>query len=329
MELMKKFDRKGVLKLATDKLTIPYHARTCLRRDLHSAFDSLGLPTGFIDVIKARNAVVSGSFVPAFMDPNFCDTWGGMPYIPSDVDVYVAKNELESTLVSFNDLQGANMVVLSSATRPTDAEEDLIPGIRDAAFYNNAAIDAITRIRLDNETGKRCFVDVIESKSASPFMPVLLFDLSHLRVAITAHGFFEFHPEWHNENKSYAGPKVHTLTDDQHLLPHTRAFFTKYERRGLHIVDSEPFQTPQSGHHVCYSSTICPLTLRSTLDEGVRFVPCTEDAAIQAATSVPPILQDPIVYWRHGGKCAGTPGAWEDPVIFDSNNMPVEENAVV
>ncbi len=122
-------------------------------------------------------------------------------------DLYVGKGELEGILASLNSLPDTNMVILNSSTRPVVEEHGAHPTFRNAVFYNNSAIDAMARIRFQTGGEAACYVDVMESMSRSPLMPILQFDLSHLRVAISAAGVFEFHPAWHQDNKTFAGPK--------------------------------------------------------------------------------------------------------------------------
>ena len=68
--ILQRFDRKALLQLATDKATLQFHARGMLLEHLHTTFSDFGLssPAGFYNILQGHDAVVSGSFVPAFID---------------------------------------------------------------------------------------------------------------------------------------------------------------------------------------------------------------------------------------------------------------------
>lgn len=150
-------------------------------------------------------------------------------------------------------------------------------------------------------------------------MPILCFDLSHLRVAVSGEGIYEFHPNWHINEKTFAGARGQALTELGEPHYHTEKFFEKYERRGYKIVNEDVFKAFEG--HSCYTSDLCPLTLRSTTDEGVRFVPFTDAAAISASVGPMKLLHSPVVYWKHGGRCGGNEGDREAPSIYDSNGI--------
>lgn len=99
---------------------------------------------------------------------------------------------------------------------------------------------------------------------------------------------------------------------DGTILPSSEYFLSKYERRGYEVVPPMSMElTPGDEGHSCYVSTSCPLTMRSTKDDGVRYVPLTEEAAVGCLSKVPCVLGDAELQWRHGGMCRFSEGVWE------------------
>ncbi len=296
--LIRRFNRTATLRLATDNLTIQYHARVKLLADLLAAFDGFGIPSQFYNVMAQHDAVVSGSFVLWFLDQ-----FSSQADV-HDIDIFIARGKLDDFLLAIHNLPPIELVVLSSTTRPGAHDPTAATMGQDITYYDNAGIQSVVRLRVENTNGKFCNLDIVESVSASPFSPILYFDLSHLRVALSSNGLFEFHPDWHQGNKSYVGPNTVKLNQK---LPHPSyidAFFKKYLDRGYILEDlSTSAVAPANDEHICYRSFSCPLTVRRTTDDGVRFVPFTETAAVQCTTGPPTILTQPPLQWRHGGRC--------------------------
>jgi len=328
--IISQFHPISVLQLATTDITIPFYARTKLLHNFKSALTFVGLPEEFYGALEQQKAVISGSFVPHLLKQEPHSRWQAES--PHDVDVYVGLGQLADFVHAINQLPHSNIIGFIHV-RPTDGPAHdqvaydehgaLLQGVQGEPFYNNVAIASMVRLTLITNGVTRCKLDIIESKSTSPLMPILLFDLSHLRCALTSEGLFIFHSDWHTDNcNTYVNPRVHNFEGQQGALNlHTQQFFHKYELRGFRILDpTTQDQTPGHAGHICYTSTSCPLTLRSTNDSGVQFVPFTDNAALTSLSETHPLLTNPILRWRHGGRCNASLQAWEESDVYEEQN---------
>ncbi|KLO06184.1 hypothetical protein SCHPADRAFT_895663 [Schizopora paradoxa] len=325
--MLRNFDRKALVNLATDKATMPYLARAKLRDDLLLMLDDVGVPSAgdFYKALGTHNAVLSGSFVACYLDPDFSATWPAPVFGPRDVDMYVGKGKLDDMLSAISQLSGGTMQMVSRSEAPTptlDKDGEVLIGPVHSRFYNNAAIGAMARIRIRVPGKRSCYMDVMESKSKSALMPIVRFNLTHLRAAISFEGILDLHPEWNHDRKTYASPRVkrsQAVDIDEDFVSPVEKFYSKYRNRGYEVVEGDLVDDTEP--HVCRESTCCPLTLRSTVDLGVRFTPITEEAAIRLCHGPPQLLADPIVYWTHGGKCMYSGDETVDPVVYDSEGV--------
>lgn len=90
-------------------------------------------------------------------------------------------------------------MVLSCSARPgKNVLTNASMGV-DKHYYKNRAVASVSRLCLASGKGHFVHVDIVESISGSPFAPILLFDLSHLRAAVWKEGFVDFHPRWRGE----------------------------------------------------------------------------------------------------------------------------------
>lgn len=327
-QAIRRFDHRALLSLATTDLTIPFHARAKLLRDFKSALTNVGLPTRFYDILQHHPSVLSGSFVPFFLDGTVHAT--PFPAINEhihDVDLYVALGHVDFVIEDIRNMSDCKIVSFYSTRLPkpnenagTYAEDGaFLANIQDGPFYDNYTISSMVRMTLERDDGCKCMLDVIESASTSPLMPILLFSLSHLRLALSADGLFEFHPDWHppSSNVTYVSPRAYERQGDEDVVTYpTEHFLQKYEKRGFKIIHSwQGDETPRNENHECYVSLSCPLTLRNTTDAGVRFVPFTEDAAIRMLQEPHPFQFHPTLEWRHGGTCTKSEGAKEIAIV--------------
>lgn len=309
--MLEGFDRRALMEVATSNLTLPYYARAKLMRDFKAALQRMGLPAEFYYVLKRHDGVISGSFVPFFLKRTGDDGWQKNDQDVHDVDVYVGHGKAHEFVESLRNMHG---VRLSSCSfiHPSNVENDdneaTAENVQNGPFYSNPGISLMARLTLVHGEDYTCKLDVVESKSTSPLLPILYFELSHVRQAISAEAIIDFHPQWHGSSAkvTFVSPRVSDYarpTEDYH--PYTRRFLEKYESRGYQVVDlTKAMETPGDISHYCHVSPSCPLTLRSTTDEGVQYVPFTEDAAMKCLSSKPTILSQPVLKWCHGGRCS-------------------------
>lgn len=310
--LVDKLDFHGTMNLALADASAPYLARKKLLNAFKDHLRLAGLPTKFFDILEHNNAVLSGSFAQAFLDKDLCFEWTKTKPSQRDVDIYVGKGMLDNILHDINSLPGYTVTEKFRTVNPLEANGPFEDGDdeRVLPFYENPAIWSMARLTLTASGGRICHMDVVESKSLSPLEPIVAFDLSHLRVGINVNGIFEFHPDWHiNPRVSFVSPRVYK-DDGETVQVHQQRFLLKYRLRGYTLIDSIENNSDSAGKsvHYCFASVDCPLTMRSTTDAGVKFVPFTEEAALAAMSEKPAILTEPVVYWRHGGFCKNSPG---------------------
>ncbi len=309
---MKMFDMKGIIQLASDTFSLQYHARARLLLEFKACLEAFGLSSSFYEALATHDAVISGSFVLWFLDD------ARKSKAIKDVDVFVGRGRLDDFLVSLHQMFDARLIVLSSTTRPRSEQETAASMGHDIHYYTNSAILSVVRLRLEGLNGESTYVDVVESTMESSLAPILAFDLSHLRACLLSEGYFDFHPVWHRGMKTYVGPAAFSHTEDHSLLPGAQTLFDKYQSLGYDIVDRSTVVVMEDEEgHVCYDSYSCPLTLRSTTDGGVRFVPFTELAATRLFSDHLAILGRPPIRWRHGGCCAKSGSTVERPEVYE------------
>ncbi|KLO07863.1 hypothetical protein SCHPADRAFT_909073 [Schizopora paradoxa] len=179
----------------------------------------------------------------------------------------------------------------------------------------------MARVIFETRSGGVCNMDILESISRSAIMPIAKFDLTHLRRGISFEGFFDLHPHWHDGRQTFTSPRATGSLPPGNT---TVSFLQKYRERG-YVVKTEGVVQGMKKHE-CEASVQCPLTVRNTGDGGVRFVPFTEEGAIRAASSTTDILREPVVYWRHGGRCEHHAGEAVNASVFDADGMNADED---
>lgn len=309
--MLEGFERRALLDVASSNHTIPYYARAKLMRDFKAALLHTGLPAEFYYVLKRHDGVISGSFVPFFLKHNKDEGWDGAGSEVHDVDVYVGSGKALEFVESLRNMNGVNLstcFVVHPSNVENDNNEAAAVNVEDGPFYNNPGISMMARITLVHGEDYSCKLDIVESRSASPLLPIMFFELSHVRLGISAEAIIDLHPQWHDpsEKVTFVSPRVMQYAKSTNTLhPHTQRLIDKYTRRGYRVFGpTTSIEAPGDLNHYCYASPSCPLTMRSTTDEGVLYVPFTEEAAMRALSNKPRILCQPIVKWCHGGRCA-------------------------
>ncbi|KLO18504.1 hypothetical protein SCHPADRAFT_936175 [Schizopora paradoxa] len=327
--VLQRLDRRGILGVANLEATLSHFARAMLREDVVVNLSEAGIPSpnGFYEMLGQHDAVISGSFVPSFLDPELARSWTTEEVSVGDVDVYIGKGKLDIVLNALADLPGADMEILErhAAPPPTVNEDGTVSnGGRDLVFYTNTAIHAMASVRFMDENGKVGYMDVVESKSASAFLPIVRFNLTHLRAGLTFDGYVNMHPTWSEGRRTFASEHVQTPPTDAlndlmaQGLRYT-GWLDKYRRRGYDVRDEGVVKGIKQ--HECFSSVDCPLTTRNTCDEGVQYIAYSERGAIEACSGPPRWLRDPVVYWRHGGRCEWGGEASATAKVYDSEGV--------
>lgn len=289
--LLNRFCIKDVLPLATDEMSIQFHARKKLRRRLEDCLDDVfdGF-SGVLDVLETEGAVISGQFALWFLEETAARE--GL----KEVDIFVRNGGLDEMVLSLQWVCRADAVVVSWTSRPGAEEEDVGQMGRDDGYYQNLGINSVVRMLLENEEGEELFVVIVEAVGTSPLTPILFFEPVTLRLALSSDALIVFHRDgcWRK-----AAP----------LPTGTSVFFPSYdavetESGGFEVGDG---MVKDEGH-ICYGSRSCPLTIRRTTDEGVWYIPFTEKAAVLAISAHSSLLSAPIVRWRGGGDCISSAG---------------------
>ncbi len=116
---------------------------------------------------------------------------------------------------------------------------------------------------------------MIESTCNSPLFPILNFDLSFCRNALTADGLAVYHADWTFKNVSYLCPLTADAISSEssaRMKLKVMGRAEKYAKRGVTVYHDMRDWTRMS-NHICSTATVCPQTLRNTEDSGVYFLP--------------------------------------------------------
>ena len=89
-------------------------------------------------------------------------------------------------------------------------------------------------MRFEHPRGNFTYLDVMESSSLSAMMPIARFNLTHLRRGISAEGYFDLHPQWHRDEKTYTSPRIRTQKTRKIAMEH---FVSRYRERGMNVDD--------------------------------------------------------------------------------------------
>lgn len=112
-------------------------------------------------------------------------------------------------------------------------------------------------------------IDVVESKSPSPFVPVFEFHTTVVMNFISADGFFSAYPSLTTERKALMNP---LRIPDGRPTSKTVLCYRKYHDRGYDLsLTPIAWEKEEVKWHACQRSYTCPQTLRSTFDRGCLF----------------------------------------------------------
>ncbi|KLO06188.1 hypothetical protein SCHPADRAFT_895667 [Schizopora paradoxa] len=274
--LLKLFTNAEVLELATDHLSIHFHARRKLRKEFEDVLEAANFDPHFLEEVNEVDGVITGDVIDLLLSSRSSQA--------GKTDAALIEGGLRSVeicvpagaLVEFvGDLRHANANIAEhfiSASRDENVNEEEEEGLQRlrSEFFANPAVSSVAELSLTSTLDSTVRVVVIESKYRSALAPILHKRAASDRRAICKDGLFDF--EYRAEEPSCPLPG--------------------FRNRGG--IEAEDFR------HTCFHSLRCPLTWRSTLDSGVRFVPFTESAALAILERVPKLLAQPPMRWRIG-----------------------------
>ena len=200
--------------------------------------------TTFMQMLIVHHVVISGSVA----------LWVFLPsseWKPNDMDLYVPCRRVHGVLRCLRSLG------YIPVKRP-----DAI--VRETRYSSRSAIASVTKV-----TNGDISIDVIESKSPSPFVPIFKFHITAVMNFISADGFFAAYPTLTTKRRA-----IFNSLRLPNGVPSTKTLlcYKKYRERGYELAFTSVRWSDDEHHlHVCQRSSECPQTIRSTFDPGCLF----------------------------------------------------------
>ncbi|KLO18508.1 hypothetical protein SCHPADRAFT_886211 [Schizopora paradoxa] len=298
-ELLAPLNAEAVLQLANDTTSLRSEARYKLKQLFRHCSAKLGLNEDVLAAMEECKAVVGGSFISWFFRQSGSgEIAEAPPSVKSCLELFVPLSKTSDFVSRVQTSYGDRASIGARVSRDAVSgdEEDISSGAEH--YFENRAVRSVTKMNLQTPTGITVVL-VMESDFASAVAPILAKSSWEDRKAMGPTGYFDFHYAW---SRSLALQHTRGLRREQSLLLNT-------------IISGETGPDGSKEEHVCYQSSRCPLTLRSTMDNGVRSVAFNDLDAFLWTSKCPKLLSQPPLRWRHGGACNGCKTEKMDSVL--------------
>lgn len=296
--------KKSTGSAATSNMDVPlYTEHHLFQQRFADLLMAHGLPQEFSDFMLKNNCVISGSAALEFLDHARAQDWIDAGEGVHDLDLYVPKGKVPLVLAFLEGSAGLVFNVIAPAGADGDSAA---PG---TYSYSRSGIEKVLKLVL-SKGGLDYKLDIVESIAPSALLPIVLFNFSHCRNALSPNGLLVFHPEWTFNNITYVESRQ-PLGVEVPVSKTLAKALAKHEKRGFTVANG---REPELKHHACGEATCCLWTLRHTEDAGTLFILFNLLAKSVGKTSVGGTNMTCI--WRQGGWGCKVPIIFKGPCGF-------------